>query len=130
MWSKESPVKKIAIHDVSYETLSCDVLIVGTGGAGLRAAIESFDGGASTLVISKTLMGKAHAVMAEGGIAAALGNVDPKDSWKVHFSDTNSRGQEHQRLEDGRDLSRRRSSRGYTSSSGLASSSTGLKTGT
>ncbi|MDA4114235.1 MAG: FAD-binding protein, partial [Thaumarchaeota archaeon] len=93
MWSKESPVKKIAIDDASYETISCDVLIVGAGGAGLRAAIESFDSGANTLVVSKTLIGKAHTVMAEGGIAAALGNVDPKDSWKAHFSDTIVEGQ-------------------------------------
>ena len=93
MWSKESPVKEIAVDDASYETVSCDVLIVGAGGAGLRAAIESFDRGAKTVVVSKVLLGKAHTVMAEGGIAAALGNVDPEDSWKVHFSDTIVEGQ-------------------------------------
>ena len=93
MWSKDSHVSEIAVDDSSYETVSCDVLIVGSGGAGLRAAIESFDRGASTLIVSKVLMGKAHTVMAEGGIAAALGNVDPGDSWKVHFSDTIVEGQ-------------------------------------
>ena len=86
-------MKDIAVDDASYETVSCDVLIVGAGGAGLRAAIESFDRGAKTLVVSKVLLGKAHTVMAEGGIAAALGNVDPEDSWKVHFSDTIVEGQ-------------------------------------
>jgi succinate dehydrogenase / fumarate reductase flavoprotein subunit len=93
LWTKVSSAKEIAIDDASYETVSCDVLVVGSGGAGLRAAIESFDRGANTLVVSKILMGKAHTVMAEGGIAAALGNVDPSDNWKVHFSDTIVEGQ-------------------------------------
>ncbi|MDA4134430.1 MAG: FAD-binding protein [Thaumarchaeota archaeon] len=93
MWTKVPSAKEIAIDDVSYETVSCGVLVVGSGGAGLRAAIESFDKGADTLIVSKILMGKAHTVMAEGGIAAALGNVDPADSWKVHFSDTIVEGQ-------------------------------------
>jgi succinate dehydrogenase / fumarate reductase, flavoprotein subunit len=69
------------------------VLIVGAGGAGLRAAIECFERGTSALVVCKSLMGKAHTVMAEGGIAASLGNVDPQDSWQVHFSDTMVEGQ-------------------------------------
>ncbi|HTW99154.1 MAG TPA: fumarate reductase/succinate dehydrogenase flavoprotein subunit [Acidimicrobiales bacterium] len=65
-----------------------DVIIIGAGGAGLRAAIESSALGARTAVICKSLLGKAHTVMAEGGVAAALGNVWPEDSWKVHFRDT------------------------------------------
>ena len=60
----------------------------------MRAAIEAYDGGANTLIVCKTLLGKAHTVMAEGGIAAALGNVDPQDSWEVHFSDTIVEGQD------------------------------------
>ena len=65
-----------------------DVVIIGSGGAGLRAAIAAHDAGASVLVISKTMHRKSHTVMAEGGIAAALGNVDKKDNWKVHAKDT------------------------------------------
>ena len=79
--------------DANYETIQCDVLIVGAGGAGLRAAIESFDLGLKATIVCKSLLGKAHTVMAEGGIAAALGNVDSKDNWKVHFSDTVVEGQ-------------------------------------
>ncbi len=70
-----------------------DVLIVGAGGAGLRAAIESSAQGAKTGVVTKSLLGKAHTVMAEGGMAAAMGNVDDRDSWKVHFADTMRGGQ-------------------------------------
>jgi succinate dehydrogenase / fumarate reductase flavoprotein subunit len=70
-----------------------DVLIVGAGGAGLRAAIEASAAGVSVGLICKSLLGKAHTVMAEGGIAAALGNVDQRDNWKVHFSDTMRGGQ-------------------------------------
>ncbi len=65
-----------------------DVVVVGAGGAGLRAAIEAHAAGAKTAVICKSLLGKAHTVMAEGGIAAALGNVWKEDNWKVHFRDT------------------------------------------
>ena len=65
-----------------------DVLIVGAGGAGLRAAIAAKEAGARVAVVSKSLLGKAHTVMAEGGIAAALGNVDARDDWKTHFKDT------------------------------------------
>ena len=72
----------------NYETHTHDVLIIGAGGAGLRAAIESSAQGASTGLVCKSLLGKAHTVMAEGGIAAALANVDPKDDWKTHFKDT------------------------------------------
>ncbi len=65
-----------------------DVVVIGAGGAGLRAAIESTERGARTAVVCKSLLGKAHTVMAEGGIAAAMGNVYPEDSWQVHFRDT------------------------------------------
>ncbi len=65
-----------------------DVIIIGAGGAGLRAAIESARSGAKTAIITKSLLGKAHTVMAEGGCAAALQNADPRDGWKVHFHDT------------------------------------------
>ncbi len=71
-----------------YKELDSDILIIGSGGAGLRAAIEAGANGASVVVVSKSLLGKAHTVMAEGGIAASLGDVDSKDSWEVHFSDT------------------------------------------
>ncbi len=72
----------------TYETHEYDVLVVGAGGAGLRAAVESSVTGARTALICKSLLGKAHTVMAEGGIAAALGNVYPEDNWQVHFRDT------------------------------------------
>jgi succinate dehydrogenase / fumarate reductase flavoprotein subunit len=71
-----------------FETHSFDVVVVGAGGAGLRAAIEAARQGARTAVVCKSLLGKAHTVMAEGGIAAALGNVYPEDNWEVHFRDT------------------------------------------
>ncbi len=72
----------------SYETREHDVLIIGAGGAGLRAAIEALAHGASVGVVCKSLLGKAHTVMAEGGIAAAMANVDAADGWKPHFKDT------------------------------------------
>ena len=72
----------------SYETHEHDVIVIGAGGAGLRAAIEAATQGASVGLICKSLLGKAHTVMAEGGIAAALGNVWPEDNWQVHFRDT------------------------------------------
>jgi succinate dehydrogenase / fumarate reductase flavoprotein subunit len=71
-----------------YETHEYDVVVIGAGGAGLRAAIEASAQGVKTALICKSLLGKAHTVMAEGGIAAALGNVYPEDNWKVHFRDT------------------------------------------
>jgi len=70
------------------ERHSYDVVVIGAGGAGLRAAIEAQESGARTAVVCKSLLGKAHTVMAEGGIAAAMGNVYAEDSWKVHFRDT------------------------------------------
>jgi succinate dehydrogenase / fumarate reductase flavoprotein subunit len=70
------------------ETIEHDVLIVGAGGAGLSAAIEASTQGMSTGIVMKSLLGKAHTVMAEGGIAAALSNVDERDHWKIHFRDT------------------------------------------
>jgi succinate dehydrogenase / fumarate reductase, flavoprotein subunit len=76
-----------------YITHEHDVLIIGAGGAGLRAAAEAAGAGVKVAVISKSLLGKAHTVMAEGGIAAALANVDDRDSWRVHFADTMRGGQ-------------------------------------
>src|SRR5688572_16132208 len=76
-----------------YTTFEHDVLVIGAGGAGLRAAIEASAAGVSVGLICKSLLGKAHTVMAEGGMAAALANVDDRDNWKVHFSDTMRGGQ-------------------------------------
>jgi succinate dehydrogenase flavoprotein subunit len=76
-----------------YQTFEHEVLVIGAGGAGLRAAIEASAAGVSVGLVCKSLLGKAHTVMAEGGIAAALANVDERDSWKVHFSDTMRGGQ-------------------------------------
>ena len=77
----------------AYTRYDYDVLVVGAGGAGLRAAIEAASRGVSVGLVCKSLLGKAHTVMAEGGIAAALANVDDRDSWKVHFADTMRGGQ-------------------------------------
>src|SRR5499426_2541855 len=74
--------------DTSYETVDTDVLVIGAGGAGMRGAIAAAAGGARVLVVCKSLLGKAHTVMAEGGMAAALGNVAGLDSWEAHFADT------------------------------------------
>jgi len=76
-----------------YETIDHDVLVIGAGGAGLRAAIEAAANGVRVGLVCKSLLGKAHTVMAEGGAAAALGNVDDRDSWRVHFADTMRGGQ-------------------------------------
>lgn len=76
-----------------FKRFSYDVLVIGAGGAGLRAAIEAASSGVSVGVVCKSLLGKAHTVMAEGGIAASLGNVDDRDNWRVHFSDTMRGGQ-------------------------------------
>ena len=77
----------------NFETHEFDVLVIGAGGAGLRAAIEASATGVKVGLICKSLLGKAHTVMAEGGMAAAMGNVDDRDNWKVHFADTMRGGQ-------------------------------------
>jgi succinate dehydrogenase / fumarate reductase flavoprotein subunit len=77
----------------SYVTQECDVLVIGAGGAGMRAAVAAAEAGCSTIVVTKSLLGKAHTVMAEGGIAAGLGNLDAEDGWEVHFADTMLGGQ-------------------------------------
>ncbi|HXC80116.1 MAG TPA: FAD-binding protein [Candidatus Acidoferrum sp.] len=74
--------------NATYETVETDVLVLGAGGAGLRGAIAAAEGGARVLVVCKSLLGKAHTVMAEGGVAAAMHNVAYQDSWEVHFADT------------------------------------------
>ncbi len=76
------------MKDKKFSELKTDILIIGAGGAGLRAAIEAHDAGANVTIVSKSLLGKAHTVMAEGGIAASIADVDANDNWKVHFSDT------------------------------------------
>jgi len=76
-----------------YQTIEHDVLVIGAGGAGLRAAIAAATEGVSVGLVCKSLLGKAHTVMAEGGVAAALANVDQRDSWRVHFADTMRGGQ-------------------------------------
>jgi succinate dehydrogenase / fumarate reductase, flavoprotein subunit len=78
---------------IEYQQYSYDVLVIGAGGAGLRAAIEAAASGVKVGVVCKSLLGKAHTVMAEGGVAAALANVDDRDSWRVHFADTMRGGQ-------------------------------------
>ena len=78
---------------MDYQTQEHDVIVIGAGGAGLRAAIEASAVGVSVGLVCKSLLGKAHTVMAEGGIAAALGNVDNRDNWMVHFADTMRGGQ-------------------------------------
>jgi succinate dehydrogenase / fumarate reductase flavoprotein subunit len=77
----------------NYETFEYDVLVIGAGGAGLRAAIEASASGVKVGLVCKSLLGKAHTVMAEGGMAAAMGNVDDRDNWMVHFADTMRGGQ-------------------------------------
>src|SRR5207253_3050072 len=76
-----------------YQTHEHDVLVIGAGGAGLRAAIESSAAGVSVGLVCKSLLGKAHTVMADGGIAAAIANVDDRDNWKVNLADTMRGGQ-------------------------------------
>src|SRR5689334_20312985 len=75
-------------RDTGFERHEYDVVVIGAGGAGLRAAIAAHDAGARVAIVCKSLLGKAHTVMAEGGIAASMGNVYPDDNWKVHFRDT------------------------------------------
>src|SRR2546426_6841684 len=81
-----------------YEVHEHDVIVIGAGGAGLRAAIEAAPQGVSGGLVCKSLLGKAHTVMAEGGIAAALGNVWPQDNWQGHFPDTMRGGKMLQNL--------------------------------
>src|SRR6266446_4140865 len=78
---------------MDYTTHEHEVLVIGAGGAGLRAAIEAAAQGVSVGIVCKSLLGKAHTVMAEGGIAAALADVDDRDNWRVHFADTMRGGQ-------------------------------------
>jgi succinate dehydrogenase / fumarate reductase flavoprotein subunit len=78
----------LSAEHAKFETHDHDVLVIGAGGAGLRAAIEASAEGMSVGLVCKSLLGKAHTVMAEGGVAAALGYVEPKDNWRVHFRDT------------------------------------------
>jgi succinate dehydrogenase / fumarate reductase, flavoprotein subunit len=78
---------------MKYEVFTHDVLVIGSGGAGLRAAIEASARGVTVAVVCRSLLGKAHTVMAEGGVAAALANVDERDNWRVHFADTMRGGQ-------------------------------------
>jgi len=78
-----SPTVRAGIERHSY-----DVVVIGAGGSGLRAAIAAHEAGARTAIVCKSLLGKAHTVMAEGGIAAAMGNRWPEDNWQVHFRDT------------------------------------------
>ena len=78
---------------MEYQTFEHDVLVIGAGGAGLRAAVEASSAGVSVGLVCKSLLGKAHTVMAEGGMAAALGNVDDRDGWETHFADTMRGGQ-------------------------------------
>src|SRR5258705_9988779 len=77
----------------AFETSQHDVLVIGSGGAGLRAGVEASSKGVSVGMVCRSLLGKAHTVMAEGGVAAALANVDDRDNWKVHFADTMRGGQ-------------------------------------
>src|ERR1700688_3322390 len=83
-----SPEGYAAAVNSKYEIHEHDVLIIGAGGAGLRAAIEALAQGVRVGVVCKSLLGKAHTVMAEGGIAAAMANVDASDDWRAHFRDT------------------------------------------
>ena len=78
---------------LEHRSFEYDVLVIGAGGAGLRAAIEASARGGRVALVCKSLLGKAHTVMAEGGIAAALANVDERDDWRVHFADTLRGGQ-------------------------------------
>ena len=77
----------------NYQIFDYDVLVIGTGGAGLRAAVEASAQGVKVCAVSRSLLGKAHTVMAEGGVAASLANVDKRDGWQTHFADTMRGGQ-------------------------------------
>ncbi len=84
--NRMSPEEAAGVH--GFERHTHDVVVIGAGGAGLRAAIAAHEAGAKTAIVCKSLLGKAHTVMAEGGIAAAMGNRWPEDNWQVHFRDT------------------------------------------
>src|ERR1700709_844424 len=84
--NRMSPDEAAGVH--GFERHTHDVVVIGAGGAGLRAAIAAHEAGARTAIVCKSLLGKAHTVMAEGGIAAAMGNRWPEDNWEVHFRDT------------------------------------------
>jgi succinate dehydrogenase flavoprotein subunit len=84
--NRTAPEPSLDSH--GFEVHAYDVVVIGAGGAGLRAAIAAHDAGARTAIVCKSLLGKAHTVMAEGGIAAAMGNAWPEDNWQVHFRDT------------------------------------------
>jgi succinate dehydrogenase / fumarate reductase flavoprotein subunit len=84
---------ELSLADLGYTKHEHDVIVIGAGGAGLRAAIEASAAGCSVGLVCKSLLGKAHTVMAEGGMAAAMANVDDRDNWKVHFADTMRGGQ-------------------------------------
>jgi succinate dehydrogenase / fumarate reductase flavoprotein subunit len=86
--SEQTSIHTAPIHATAAELHEYDVIVVGAGGAGLRAAIEAHERGAKTAIVCKSLLGKAHTVMAEGGVAAAMGNVWEDDNWRVHFRDT------------------------------------------
>src|SRR4051812_35438885 len=81
--NRMDPAEETEAH--GFETHEYDAVVIGAGGAGLRAAIAAHDAGAKVAIVCKSLLGKAHTVMAEGGIAASMGNVYPDDNWQVHF---------------------------------------------
>ncbi|MGC2482625.1 MAG: FAD-dependent oxidoreductase, partial [Nitrososphaeraceae archaeon] len=84
---------KMAEHVKKQSNYSCDVLIIGGGSAGLRAAIEAHDAGANVLIISRSKRGDPHTTLARGGINAALGTMDPEDNWMIHAADTLREGE-------------------------------------
>src|SRR4029079_18312891 len=86
--NRMDPGKAAADSVGAFERHEYDVVVIGAGGAGLRAAIAAHDAGAKVAVVCKSLLGKAHTVMAEGGIAASMCTLCPDDNWRVHFSDT------------------------------------------
>lgn len=83
--------KKIDLNE-EVRKVSCDILVIGGGGAGLRAAIEAHDSGADVLIISKSRKGDPHTVLATGGINGALATMDPKDNWMIHAANTLKEG--------------------------------------
>ena len=118
----------MATNDNEIERFPYDVVVIGAGGSGLRAAIEARARGLKTAIISKSLFGKAHTVMAEGGAAAAMGNANPNDNWQVHFRDT-MRGGKFLNNPRMAELHARRPRTGSGSLRRGARSSTGPRTG-